>query len=77
MILHLNAKTIVPFLAVLCLICTSCVWENTEDNPAYLSLDDSEFPYADLPRVVIETEDFLNIRNAETKIPAAVANQGL
>lgn len=70
MILHLNAKTIVPFLAVLCLICTSCVWENTEDNPAYLSLDDSEFPYADLPRVVIETEDFLNIRNAETKIPA-------
>lgn len=36
----------------------------------YLPLDDSEYPYAGIPRIVIETDNFREIRNRETEIPA-------
>ena len=36
----------------------------------YLPLDDSEYPYAGIPRVVIVTENFRQIRDRETEIPA-------
>lgn len=36
----------------------------------YLPLDDSEYPYAGIPRIVIETENFRQIRDRETEIPA-------
>ena len=36
----------------------------------YLPLDDSEYPYGGIPRIVIETDDFRQIRDRETKIPA-------
>ena len=36
----------------------------------YLPLDDSEYPYAGIPRIVIETEDFRAIKDRETEIPA-------
>ena len=36
----------------------------------YLPLDDSEYPYAGIPRIVIETDDFREIRDRETEIPA-------
>lgn len=36
----------------------------------YLPLDDSEYPYAGIPRIVIETENFQEIRDRETEIPA-------
>ena len=36
----------------------------------YLPLDDSEYPYADLPRIVIETDGLREIRNTETHIQA-------
>lgn len=36
----------------------------------YLPLDDSEYPYAGIPRIVIETEDYREIKDRETKIPA-------
>ena len=36
----------------------------------YLPLDDSEYPYAGIPRIVIETEKFREIRDRETEIPA-------
>ena len=53
------------------LICLSgCVWVETDDSPDYLPLDDSEYPYAGIPRLVIETENFAQIRDKETKIPA-------
>lgn len=48
----------------------ACVWENTTANPEYLPLDDSEYPYAGIPRIVIETDDFKDIRDNETDIPA-------
>lgn len=33
-------------------------------------MDDSEYPYAGLPRIVIETEDFAGVRDRETEIPS-------
>lgn len=36
----------------------------------YLPLDDSEYPYAGIPRIVIETEDHREIKDRETEIPA-------
>ena len=40
----------------------------TEIN--YLPLDDSEYPYAGIPRIVIETENHQEIKDRETEIPA-------
>lgn len=65
---------IVIFLS--CLIFCSCVWNDPESTPGYLPIDDSEYPYADLPRLVIETEDFTQIRDRETKIPAKLQIYG-
>ena len=36
----------------------------------YLPLDDSEYPYAGIPRIVIETENHQAIKDRETEIPA-------
>ena len=36
----------------------------------YLPLDDTEYPYAGIPRIVIETEDLREIKDRETEIPA-------
>ena len=36
----------------------------------YLSINNSEFPYAGIPRIVIETENNQQIRDRETEIPA-------
>lgn len=55
---------------------TGCFWEGTEDNPDYLPLDDSRYPYAGLPRVVIETEDFHEIRDRETEFPSKLQIYG-
>ena len=61
---------------LLCLHLCSCVWNDPESTPGYLPIDDSEYPYADLPRIVIETEDFTQIRDRETKIPAKLQIYG-
>ena len=61
---------------LLCLHLCSCVWNDPESAPGYLPIDDSEYPYADLPRLVIETEDFTQIRDCETKIPAKLQIYG-
>jgi hypothetical protein len=54
--------------------CSSCgTWSDnasTDSESAYFPLDDSEYPYAGLPRLVIETDDFKQINNKETKVPA-------
>lgn len=49
---------------------TSCFWEETQDDPEFLMMDDSEYPYADIPRVAIETKDFAQLRDNVTEIPA-------
>lgn len=36
----------------------------------YLPLDDTEYPYAGIPRIVIETENRREIKDRETEIPA-------
>lgn len=54
-------------IASMCFFCAACVWDNIEESPSYLPLDDSEYPYADLPRLVIETDDFSQIRDKTTK----------
>lgn len=58
------------------LLCCSCVWNGTDSAPDYLPLDDSEFPYAELPRLVIETEGFTQIQDKETSIPAKLQIYG-
>lgn len=42
----------------------------------YLPLDDSEYPYAGLPRIVIETENYKEIKDKETEIPAKLQIYG-
>ena len=57
--------------AIFCCFCfAACYWAETEDNPDNLPLDDSMYPYAGLPRLVIETEDFAGVRDRETEIPS-------
>lgn len=57
--------------AIFCCIClAACYWAETESNPENLPMDDSVYPYAGLPRIVIETKDFAGIRDRETEIPS-------
>lgn len=72
---HQFQKLLLIFLIfVLSFVLNSCsTWSDnapTDSASAYLPLDDSEYPYAGLPRLVIETEDFKQVNNKETKIPA-------
>ena len=59
-----------------CTLFCSCVWNDPESNPEFLTLNNSEYPYAGIPRLVIETEDFTQIRDRETKIPAKLQIYG-
>jgi len=62
------------FILFLAFFFNSCsIWSessSTGSESAYLPLDDSEYPYAGLPRLVIEADDFRQINNKETKVPA-------
>jgi len=64
------------FAVCFCLVLQSCLWDGTDKDADYLTLDDSEYPYADLPRLVIETEDFRDIRDVETDINARMQIYG-
>ncbi|SHK91695.1 CotH kinase family protein [Fibrobacter sp. UWEL] len=57
-------------ILILCLVCSSCVWNGNDEDLEYLPLDDSEYPYAGLPRLVIETDHFAQIIDRETELPA-------
>ena len=65
---HFNPVQLAVAILLLCLC--ACLNEPTESSPAYLPMDDSEYPYANLPRIVIETEDFAGIRDRETEFPS-------
>lgn len=58
------------FCIFLAFMLTYCVWDNGSQSDEHLPLDDSEYPYAGLPRVVIETKNFKEVRDKETEIPA-------
>lgn len=60
------SKSSLSLLVWILLLC-GCVWETTDDFPSSLPLNDSEYPYAGIPRFVVETENFASIRNTETK----------
>ena len=60
----------------ICTVLCSCVWDWSENIPDYLPLDDSNYPYAHLPRLVIETENFQQVRDKETAIPAKLQIYG-
>ncbi len=59
-----NAKTIIFKLLQALMLCGlyGCFWEGTDDSLDYLPMDDSEYPYAGHPRIVIETHNFEQIR---------------
>ena len=61
-------KTVATILCCFCF--AACYWAETENNPEMLPMDDSLYPYAGLPRVVIETENFRGVRDCETEIPS-------
>ena len=66
-----------PYCIAISLIALcSCVWDNTESDADFLPLNDTEYPYAGIPRLVIETENFAQIRDKETKIPAKLQIYG-
>lgn len=58
---------------------TACLWNFnsvSEQEFEYLPLDDSEYPYANLPRLVIQTENATSIRNKETPVEAKLQIYG-
>lgn len=57
-------------LVLLPILLGGCIWDETESSPEYLVMDDSQYPYAGLPRVVIETKDFGELRDRETFLDA-------
>lgn len=63
-------------LLLLSAFLSSCVWDQPTDNPDYLPLDDSRYPYAGIPRMVIETLDFSQIRDNSTMVPAVMQVYG-
>lgn len=65
------------FAAVLCSMAFwGCYWEDTDSSTEYLPMDDSMYPYAGLPRVVIETKDYAGVRDRETEIPSRLQIYG-
>lgn len=60
------------FFLLLC----SCIWTSPDTDSKYLPLDDSSYPYANIPRIVIETNNFLQIRDTKTKLQARMQIYG-
>lgn len=71
---HFNPAQLVVVTALFCLC--ACLDEPTESSPDFLPMDDSVYPYANLPRIVIETENFAGIRDRETEIPSRLQIYG-
>ena len=49
---------------------------SSSGTTSYIPLDDTEYPYAGIPRFVIETENLRQIRDRETEIPAKMQIYG-
>ena len=48
----------------------ACTWNEPDFSSESIPLDDSEYPYVGLPRLVIETENFAEILDREIEHPA-------
>lgn len=64
------------FVCIMALLCGSCVWEVGVEHDDFLPLDDGEYPYANIQRIVIETDDFKDVRNTETNVSAKIQIYG-
>ncbi len=69
-----NTKTMIIILLTASLV--GCSLDSTNSDKEYLPLDDSEYPYVDLPRFVIETDNLQEIRNTEDYVPASLQIYG-
>lgn len=61
-----------PILCIIIVFLSGCVWDAGLSHDLVLPLDDSEYPYANVQRIVIETDDFDDVRDTETDIPAKI-----
>ncbi|MCF0216625.1 MAG: CotH kinase family protein, partial [Fibrobacteraceae bacterium] len=66
--IHLLLFSILTFTLASCDIWSQ--GSQGEWDSEYLPLNDAEYPYAELPRLVIETKNFSHIKDKETKISA-------
>lgn len=54
------------FLLVFCFLLFGCLYDSPNFQESdYLPLNDSDYPYSSLPRLVIETKDFKEVRDRE------------
>lgn len=53
-----------------------CGWDTISPSRDFLPIDDSAYPYAGLPRLVIETENLQEVRNTEDYINASLQIYG-
>ena len=54
------------FWLVFCFLLFGCLYDSPNFQKSdYLPLNDSDYPYSSLPRLVIETKDFKEIRDRE------------
>jgi len=60
-------------------IFSGCVWEEFDgiEESAFLPLDDTEYPYVGIPRIVIETENLSQVRSRDTYLPAKLQIYGM
>ena len=61
---------------IIALLLAGCVWNGPEDDAAYLPIDDSEYPYVGVQRLVIETDGLRAIRDEETEVPSRLQLYG-
>lgn len=57
-------------------VITSCSQIASSEDQSYLPIDDTNYPYSGLPRIVIETKNFSEIRDNETYISGAMQIYG-
>lgn len=67
-------KSLCYLIFLLGMVIVACSFDESANEPnetqSYIPLDDHEYPYAGIPRIVIHTENFTQILDTETKIPA-------
>lgn len=68
------AALYIAFATIVLIACSNSEPMGSNGNDVavidYLPLDDTEYPYAGIPRIVIETENHHAIKDRETEIPA-------
>lgn len=74
--MRISDSKIFGLLCLLTLCLSGCFWDGTESDSDFLPMNDSEYPYAGLPRVVIEVSDFGGIRDTKTELDSRLQIYG-